>query len=453
MAAPAGAPGAPPTPRAPGASGVRRRRPRVFYGWYIVAGAFLAQMMQAGLSVYAGGVFLVPMTEELGWSRTEFTLAQTTGQIVSGAVGFFVGAHVDRRGGRGVMLAGGALVTGTLFALSQVQELWQWLLLRGLLFMAGAALIGNLVVNVTLSKWFVDLRGRAIGIGAVGFSLGGILIAPPLTAFVDGYGWRGGWQMLALVVAVVIFPVALLMRRQPEDHGLHPDGRTAEELRAGAGAASEADYRNSFTRAEALRTPALYMVTAAFGLAVIGIGGVILNTIPFLTDQGYDRATAARVVVFLGLASGFSKPFWGWLTERIDARYVACSGFALAGAAMALVVAAAASGSAPLVAGAYLLWGTGLGALFPTQEVIWAQYFGRRRLGEVRSVVLPVSLAMGASGPLVTSLYFDAVGDYDGVFLALGLNWLIAALLVLAVRRPGLPPRLAAADAPHGPPA
>ena len=431
---------------APAASADSPKRSRLYFGWYIVAGAFLAQMLQAGLSVYAGGVFLVPMTEDLGWSRTEFTLAQTVGQLVTGAIGFFIGAHVDRRGGRGVMLVGGVFVASTMFAIGHIDEWWQWLVLRGLLFMAGSAMIGSLVVNVTLSKWFVDLRGRAIGAAAVGFSIGGIVIAPPLTAIVDEFGWRAGWQVLGVLVVIIIFPVALLFRRQPEDHGLNPDGRNADEMRLGARSRIDADYRNSYTRREALRTPALYMITFAFGLAVIGIGGVILNTIPFLTDQDYSRATAARIVVFLGLASGFSKPFWGWMTEHYDARYVAAFGFALSGSAMVFVVFAAASGSAPLVALAYVFWGLGVGALFPTQEVIWAQYFGRRYLGEVRSVVLPISLGMGAAGPLITALYFDAVGDYDGVFLAVGINWVFASILILAVRRPGPPPGIAIAS-------
>ncbi len=442
MAAPAEAP-APPAASA--------KRPRVFFGWYIVAGAFFAQMLQAGLSVYAGGVFLVPMTEELGWTRTEFTLAQTVGQVVTGTIGFFIGAHVDRRGARGIMLIGGAIIAATLFALAYIDEWWQWLLIRGLFFMGGTAMIGSLVVNVTLSKWFVDLRGRAIGIGAIGFSIGGIVIAPPLTAIVDEFGWRVGWQVLAVVVVVVLFPTALLFRRQPEDHGLQPDGRSSADLSRGAAESIEADYRNSYTRREALRTPALYLITLAFGIAVIGIGGVILNTIPFLTDQDYSRSTAARIVVILGIAAGFSKAFWGWLTERHDARYVAALGFALSGSSMVLIVFAGASGSAALVALGYLLWGTGLGALFPTQEVIWAQYFGRRYLGEVRSVVLPVSLGMGAAGPLITALYFDAVGDYDGVFLAVGANWLLAAVLILIARRPGPPPHIAAITSPARP--
>ena len=434
---------------APAASADSTKRSRLYFGWYIVAGAFLGQMLQAGLSVYAGGVFLVPMTEDLGWTRTEFTLAQTVGQLVTGTIGFFIGAHVDRRGARGVMLIGGTLIAATLFAIGYIEEWWQWLVLRGLFFMGGSAMIGSLVVNVTLSKWFVDLRGRAIGIAAIGFSIGGILIAPPLTAFVDAFGWRAGWQVLGVLVIVIIFPIALLFRRQPEDYGLNPDGRSADELGSGSSAAQriEADYRNSYTRREALHTPALYLITFAFGIAVIGIGGVILNTIPFLTDQDYSRATAARIVVFLGFASGFSKAFWGWLTERYDSRYVAAAGFTLSGCSMVFVVFAAASGNAPLVALAYLLWGTGVGALFPTQEVIWAQYFGRRYLGEVRSVVLPVSLSMGAAGPLITALYFDAVGDYNGVFLSVGVTWVLAAILILAVRRPGPPPRIAVTSA------
>ena len=77
---------------APAASADSTKRSRLYFGWYIVAGAFLGQMLQAGLSVYAGGVFLVPMTEDLGWTRTEFTLAQTVGQLVTGTIGFFIGA-------------------------------------------------------------------------------------------------------------------------------------------------------------------------------------------------------------------------------------------------------------------------------------------------------------------------------------------------------------------------
>ena len=428
---------------APAASTDSTKRSRLYFGWYIVGGAFLAQMLQAGLSVYAGGVFLVPMTEDLGWSRTEFTLAQTVGQVVTGAIGFFIGAHVDRRGGRGVMVVGGVLVASTLFAIGYIEEWWQWLVLRGLLFMAGSAMIGNLVVNVTLSKWFVDLRGRAIGLGAVGFSIGGIVIAPPLTAFVDEFGWRAGWQVLAVVVVIIIFPVCTALpspaggprpqpgraerRRNAPRRRIEDRGRLPQLLHAPRGAAHAGPLhdhvclragRDRHRRGDPEHDPVPH--------------GPGLQPRHCRADRRLPRLRERLLEAVLGLDDG-----------ALRCPLCRAFGFALSGSVDGLRGVRRRVRSAPLVALAYVLWGTGVGALFPTQEVIWAQYFGRRYLGEVRSVVLPVSLGMGAAGPLITALYFDAVGDYDGVFLAVGINWVFASMLILAVRRPGPPPRIA----------
>ena len=197
------------------------------------------------------------------------------------------------------------------------------MVLRGLFFMGGSAMIGSLVVNVTLSKWFVELRGRAIGIGRrSAFSIGGILssrrrLPPSSTTSAGGPAGRSS----QLVTAADHLPHRPAL--PPPAGGLRAQSRRAKRggvTRRGRAEDRRADYRNSYTRREALRTPALYMITFAFGLAVIGIGGVILNAIPFLTDQDYSRATAARIVVILGFAAGFSKAFWGWLTEHFDAR-------------------------------------------------------------------------------------------------------------------------------------
>ena len=212
---------------APAASADGTKRPRLYFGWYIVAGAFFGQMLQAGLSAYAGGVFLVPMTEDLGWTRTEFTLAQTVGQVGDG-----LDRLLHRRPRRSPWRARRddrrrRHHRRRRFSPSAyIQEWWQWLVLRGLFFMGGAAMIGSLVVNVTLSKWFVDLRGRAIGIAAdrlldrrdydrpAAHRLRRRLRLARRLA-----GTRGGRR------AAIIFPIALLFRRQPEDHGLSPDGR------------------------------------------------------------------------------------------------------------------------------------------------------------------------------------------------------------------------------------
>ena len=126
------------------------RHAGVYYGAWLVGAAFTAQFVSVGAQNYVIGVFLKPMTQELSWTRSEFTLARTLGQFVLALTGLLIGGYVDRHGARRLMLGGIVVLAGALFALGSVQSLWQWIALNGVVLTVGAALIGSLVVNVTL---------------------------------------------------------------------------------------------------------------------------------------------------------------------------------------------------------------------------------------------------------------------------------------------------------------
>src|SRR5581483_563468 len=145
-------------------SSIAVRRPAVFYRWYIVGVALVAQFVAAGTSTYAAGVFLKPMTQDLGWSRGDFSAVQTVSTFVRGLLGLFIGVQLDKRGPRSLMFAGGVIAGAALILLSAVHSLWQFYLVRGVGQTAGNAMLGNLVVNVTLSRWFVARRGMAVAI-------------------------------------------------------------------------------------------------------------------------------------------------------------------------------------------------------------------------------------------------------------------------------------------------
>jgi len=410
--------------------------PRWYYGYWLVGAAFIAQFVSVGSQNYVLGVFLKPMTDELGWTRSEFTLSRTLGQFVMAFTGFFIGAYVDRRGGRRLMVIGVSVLGVALFASSYVQTLWQWLVLNGVILTAGAALIGNLVVNVTLSKWFVEKRGRVIGFSSMGVSFAGVALPVLMTVVVDAWGWRAAWRMMAAGALVLIYPISWLMRRAPEDYGLHPDGKSDAQVAAGEGRAAAADFASSLTRAEALRSVSFYLLVFAFGLFGISISVMLLQTIPFMTDAGYSRATASLMITITSVPALLSKPLWGLLIDKTEPKRLASIGAVLTGLALLVIVFAVRAGTDGLVYFGFFLLGCGWGGLIPLQEVIWATYFGRRYLGAVRSAGLPFALLLGAGGPLLASIYFDVVGDYNGAFLTVaGLN-LLSAFLVLLVRRP-----------------
>lgn len=418
-------------------------RDGIYYGWYIVALAFVAQAMSAGLQVYTFGVFLKPMTDALGLSRAELTSVQSFSILVNGVLALFIGPLIDRRGGRELMVVG-ALITGAgLAAIGLVQTLWQFYLVRGLVVSVGMLCMGSLVVNVALANWFVRRRGRAVAFAAMGVSVAAIVL-PPLTQWsIEQFGWRATWGILgALVILLVTAPAALIMRRRPEDMGLHPDGDSAAAAEQ-ARAARPADDRR-WTRAAALRTPAYWLIVLAFSLGSVGMMGMLIHTYPYLTDQGFTPGHAARAMSVLGIAGLISKPAWGLLVERIQSRWCAALEFALCALGVAAISAAE---SETVMYAAIFLFGIGIGGVLTIQEIVWADYFGRLSLGRIRGVAMPFSIIASAGGPVFAGRVFDLTGSYRLVFPVFIATYLVAMTLILLARRPR-PARPAGAPPP-----
>jgi sugar phosphate permease len=408
----------------------------IYYGYWLIPAAFIAQFVSIGMLSYVVGPFMTPMSDELGWTRAEFTIPRTIGQVVMAMTGFVVGSYVDRLGPRNFMLGGTVVLAIALYLHGEVQHLWQWIALNGLILTVGAALIGNLVVNVTLAKWFVELRGRAVALAAMGVSFAGVLLTPLATILIDTQGWRTAWQLLAIGTAALIVPVAMVMRRAPEDYGLHPDGRSDAYMASEKGDKALLDFENSITRREAIRTSSFYFLVLAFALFGITIQVMLLQTVPMMTDAGYSRTTAALMITVASVPALLSKPVWGWLIDGLEPKPLASCSAAITGASLFVIIYAVHAENLYVVYTGFGLLGIGWGGLIPLQEVIWASFFGRRYLGAVRSAAMPVSILLTAGAPLATSYYFDVVGNYNGAILFVGAANIFSAMMILLIRKP-----------------
>ena len=176
---------------------------------------------------------------------------------------------------------------------------------------------------------------------------------------------------------------------------------------------------------------------------------MLVQSIPFLRDNGYGAGFAAAMATTMSFPALVSKPFWGRMADFIEPKTAAAAGFVLAGVAMIIIVFAATADMTPLLITGYVILGWGFGGQIPLQETIWGSYFGRRYLGAVRGVAMPISLVIGASSPLIVAFYRDTVGDYNGIFVGVGICWLLAAVVVMFVRRPTRPARLDAVPSPE----
>ena len=390
-------------------------------------------------------VFLKPLTEDLAVSRGLFSLLRS-GEILIGAVlAPFVGPLVDRFGGRWLM-AGGALVAGLgLVLLSQVGAFWQFLLLRWVLVTVGGVFMCHMVVSVTVARWFVRKRGRAIAIASMGQGLSKVCIPIVTATLFVWLGWRATWAVFGVVtLALVVIPALIFMRSSPEEMGLRPDGIDApdESLaslvfkdEAIAARHAAADERK-WTWREVLRTRTFWIICFIYGMANVGIAGLNLHVFAYVTDIGFETIVAATVMSIIASAQLGSTMVWGFVCERMEIRRASMLMFLIQSIGLALALA---GNQVAALYGGFFFYGIGLGGSWVLQEIIWATYYGRVSLGMVRGLGILVTHSFGAAGAPFFGFIHDAAGSYLSSFVAFIIALVASAFLSLAVRAPRQP--------------
>jgi len=204
------------------------KRKSLYYGWVIVVVGFLAHIASAFSISSTLSVFLKPLSADLGISRGMFSLIRSGEILIGASAAPVVGTLMDRYGGRWLMAAGGLISGAGFICLGQTQGFIQFMLVRWLLISPGDSLMGSMVVNVSIARWFVRMRGRALAIAGMGHGLAKVCLPVAAATLMLYVGWRGAWVVFGVFALVlVVAPALLFMRRSPEEMGLLPDGGPA----------------------------------------------------------------------------------------------------------------------------------------------------------------------------------------------------------------------------------
>lgn len=410
-----------------------------FYGWYIVGVGFLSHVVCAFHFSSTLSVFVRPLTEDLGVSRGLFSLLRTGEILIEAAAAPLIGPLADRYSGRW-LVAIGALAAGVgLILLGQVSEFWHFMLIRWVPVTVGGSLMCFMVINVTISRWFIRRRGRAIALATLGQGISKVSIPLLATTLFLWLGWRQTWAVFGLLtLGLLVVPALVFMRRSPEEMGLYPDGvpaphisRADPDKESKPGPAHGAEI--TWSRREAMRTQAFWLITTTFAIGSVGIAGLNLHIFAYVTDVGYPAMVAATVMTVIASTQLGSTLLWGLLSERVDVRKAVMLKFLIQAFGLALAIAT--NRLATTYAG-FFFYGIGLGGTQVLHEVIWANYFGRVSLGTVRGMGLLVIYAFAAVGPPFFGFLFDATRSYFISFVLFIVSLVIAAFLVLLVRPP-----------------
>jgi MFS family permease len=411
------------------------RRPQWFYGWWIVVVAFIAFAVNTGLIFYTWSVFLTPLAATFG-SRARVSGAYAAMQLSSAAYGLLVGRIVDQRGARDVQLVGAVMLTLGFWSMAAAPTLpFLYLAMMGPLAI-GTTCIGALPNNAAVARWFVRRRGRALGLSTAGISAGGILCAPLAQWLLDHYGWRVAYALLgAGVLVVLVPPVALLMRRDPADLGLVPDGEPAPGSAAASAALLEYEAGRSVRPAVAVRQPAFWLLAAAFALTMTGLSCVLLYQVPLLLDHGMPAQQASIVLGALAAMGVLGKLGFGALLDRFDQRHVAAVCFVLQGVGVGLLLAGA--GAEPVLLVSYVvLYGYTMGGNATLLASLSGEAFGRLHYGAISGRMTPVLVVTQAIAVPMVGYVRDRTGSFTPVLLAVIAASVVAAGLILRVRLP-----------------
>jgi MFS family permease len=407
--------------------------PGVFHGWWIVLVTFVCNAVNTGLVFYAWGIFLTPLAAEFG-GRGRVAGAYSAMQLASSFYGLVVGRLVDRHGARPVGVAGAcALAIGFLLLSQAGSLLWVYACLA-IPVAIGSTCLGPLTSNTAVARWFVRRRGQALGVSTAGISAGGIVFAPLMQYLVLHIGWRGALVVAAVLVVVLVVPLVLaLMRRDPSDLGLEPDGARTVRATPGEMADLEHELEISVRPEVAVRERSFWLLAAAFGLAFAGLSAVLLYQVPLLIDRGIDESHAAIVLGATAAMGVVGKLGFGTLLDRFDQRKIAAVCFWLQTFGVGLLWL----GSSPVLLGCYVvLYGYAMGGNATLLASLIGRTFGRLHYGSIAGRMSPVLVLAPVVGVPATGFLRDATGSYGPGLACVMAMSALAALIVTRVRLP-----------------
>jgi MFS family permease len=389
--------------------------------WLVVAASVCGLLVGSGpILIFSSGVFLKPVSAELGITRGDLSSAVFLAAICTAIACPLLGWALDRFGTRRVMIPGVLLyalvVAG--FGLMQTKPVFVIPLIFALVGLVGAVQT-PIPYAAVVAQWFDRQRGLALGIATAGVGLGVVVLPPFLALLINDFGWRNAYYGLGLAVLLLAWlPVALFVREPP----------ALSRVAARHTTANLTDALPGTTAGQAFRQWEFWALTLAFFLGVMAINGTLTHVIPLLTDRGVSLQQAAVMFSFAGYAIIGGRILAGWCLDRIWGPYVAICFFAIPMVGIALL-GSGVTGIVPLIGA--VLCGAGIGAEIDLMAFFLSRYFGLKAYGKVYGVMFAVFNIGTGLGPALSGLSFDRFHSYGPIFIVYEVALAITCALFL----------------------
>jgi MFS family permease len=375
------------------------------YRWIILGVCFLMLLINSGI-VLSFGIFLPVLREQFGWSATNVSLILASFMLMQGLFSPKIGAMIDRNGPRKVIIAGIIFFGGTLGLISQMNTLWQFAILYGLLGAIAYTTTTLLTNAVLISGWFNENRGLALGISMSGFPLGPLAVTPLLTYFLLNYDWRTAILAAAGLVIFFLLPLTLLLLRDGPGHIAIKNSPGNPKTKMGSSV--------NWTPLSLLRDSRYRRLAGAYFTCGFSMALIMAHFHNFGQNMGFDLSITAKVFSFMSLLAFFGTIISGKFSDVLERKVVLSLVYFLRGTAF--IVFAFATSLEVLYLGA-ILFGIFWTATGPLTSALSGECWGLESMGKTFGAVF-LSHQIGASiGPILGGISFDVTGNYRWIFL------------------------------------
>lgn len=411
----------------------------MFYGWYIVGASSGIGLANAATAISILTIFIGPMGDELGWTRTEIAGAASLGAILGAVLSPVIGWLFDRYSPRLVLVCGGLLIVLALMYLSVVQTLLGFYIAMTVARISGQGLV-KVGVATSVAKWFLRFRGRAMGIVYFAEAAGFIILAPLTQVVMQVGDWRMTWLALGCVMFVIgVLPVALVMRRQPADMGLALDGVNPGQRLVTTGHAPSYkpnDDEANWSTAQMVRTSAFWLLLASLFAISVAISGIALHFVPHLTQQGLSSQSAVAAISIMFTAGAVSALAMGIAGERISLKLALVVAYLAVALSQVILIYTNSVSDAYLFA---VIHGISTATVNLMSLLLWPHFYGTKSIGFIYGINRAAQVSGYAIGPLIGGLIYDATGSYRNALVCFAALAVFSALVFLFARRPSNP--------------
>lgn len=397
------------------------KMPRIYRGWWVVSAPFLAAALGTGAGQYGFGIFIEPLEQTFGWSRSQIS-ASLSFTAVGSLLAPMLGRFIDRYGAMPVMAGSLALVALSFVMRPLMSELWHWYALS-LLQYAGYTGASMLPAGKLVGLWFRRTRGRVMGITAMGNNFGGLVFPPMMGWMLLLMSWQATYAALGIMTLLLLVYTMITVRDSPSERDLD-NGASELEDRGGAQVAGR-------TVGQALRDKSFYAIAVAVTLGTFTYSAIIPQIIPNLLDGGSTLAIASIVLSMYAIAGMIGKFIMGLVAERITSRYALMLNFI----GQAVFLLAMIKADNPMVMWTAVpilgIFNGAFGALF---QLVVQDAFGIRYFGSIMGLINFATLVSFFFGPILAGVSYDVTGSYTLAFVTVAGLFVTAALALTQAR-------------------